>query len=548
MNSPDSLPAYPGLVRAQRELAKRHFDTAARYAIQHLRQHRNEPRGIALLGSIALGTGALVQAERFLRQAISLGLNTIQVRRELASAVNQQEKLGEALQAFTDIEREAPDARITATRALILDKLGRNSDALEAHETLVEANPNEPPFWIGYGQSLRAAGRTAEAVAAYRMATSVDPGFGEAWWALASIKSKVLSDGDIETMEQAVASAVDLLNVIPLNFALGRAWHDRSVPDKAFHHFSEGNRLRAETVNYRAQELTDEVDEFIRMFGRDFFERTAGGAGEGPTPIFLISMPRSGSTLLEQMLGRHPDIEAVGELPYVRALLRSTMELHTRHGAVRVPQVVLNLAGSEKQELGRDYMRRAALHRNSGRRFFVDKMPMNWSDVLFIQQILPNAKFVEIRRDAMDCCFSNFIHYFSRAHAASFSLHDMGRAYVDYVRLMGHIDTVAPGVIHHVSYERLVEDPESELQPLLAYLALGWNPALLRFYESERPVRTPSSEQVRRPLNREGLGAWRPYGEWLEPLRVALGPLAAAQRPVSSGNIQPRSVNGAASA
>lgn len=526
MDAADTLRASPRLAMAAKELAERRFDTAARYAIEHLRQHRDDPRGIALLGSIALGTGALVQAEQFLRRAIALGLDSIEVRRDLASALNQQERIGEALDAFTAIEREAPDSRISATKALILDKLGRNLEAVQAHEQLIEANPDQPNFWIGYGHSLRTAGRTDEAVAAYRKAAGIDPERGEAWWGLASIKSKVLTGGDIETMEQALASAVDLLNVIPIHFALGRAWHDRSTHDKAFHHFSEGNRLRAETVNYQPQELADEVDEFIRMFGRDFFNGTAGAKSEGPTPVFLISMPRSGSTLLEQMLSTHAGIEAVGELPYIRALLRSTMELHTRRGTARVPQVVLNLSPSEKEALGSDYLNRSALHRQSGARLFIDKMPMNWSDVLFIRQILPHAKFIEIRREAMDCCFSNYIHYFSRAHSASFSLEGMGRAYVDYVRLMDHIDAVAPGLIHHVAYEQLVEDPESELQAVLGYLGLEWDPALLRFYESKRPVRTPSSEQVRRPLNREGMGAWRPYAEWLGPLREALGPFA----------------------
>ncbi len=514
---------------AAKELAERRFDTAARYAIEHLRNHRDDPRGIALLGSIALGTGALVQAEQFLRRAIALGLNTLEVRRELASALNQQERLGEALEAFTAIEREISDPRVSATRALILDKLGRNSQALQAHEKLVEAQPDQPHFWIGYGHNLRTAGRTDDAVAAYRRAASIDAERGEAWWGLASIKSKVLTDGDIATMERALASAVDLLNVIPIHFALGRAWHDRSSADKAFHHFATGNRLRAETVNYKPQELAEEVDEFVRMFGQDFFAEPASRDSDAATPVFLISMPRSGSTLLEQMLGTHPEIEAVGELPYIRALLRSTMEMHTRRGTARVPEVVLNLGQSEKQALGHDYLARATLHRQSDARLFVDKMPMNWSDVLFIRQILPNARFIEIRREAMDCCFSNYIHYFSRAHSASFSLEGMGRAYVDYVRLMDHIDVAAPGLIHHISYERLVENPQEELQSVLAYLGLEWDPALLRFYESRRPVRTPSSEQVRRPLNREGMGAWRPYAKWLEPLREALGPFAADQ-------------------
>jgi hypothetical protein len=186
------------------------------------------------------------------------------------------------------------------------------------------------------------------------------------------------------------------------------------------------------------------------------------------------------------------------------------------------------LGPQEREALGRDYLQRAALHRHRGTRFFVDKMPMNWSDVVFIRQILPQARFIDIRRGAMDCCFSNYIHYFSRAHAASFDLHDIGRCYVDYVRLMEHIQAVAPGIIHPVRYERLVEDPEAELRRAFAYLGLEWEAAPLSFHESDRAVRTPSAEQVRRPLNRQGIAAWRPYAQWLGPLRDALGPLADA--------------------
>lgn len=526
LNSPETVRAFPSLTLAERELKEGRTDKAAQYAIEHLRRHPNEPRGVALLGSIALKMGALGQAEQFLRQAQGLGLRTLDVERDIASAINQQERLGEALEAFTELERKLADPQISATRALILDKLGRNEEALKLHETLVASNPNEPMFWIIYGHSLRASGRTDEAVAAYRKATSIDAERGEAWWALASIKSKVLTDEDIVIMEGALSIAIDLLNIIPLHFALGRAWHDRKVPDKAFHHYSEGNRLRAETINYDPEELTEEVDQVVRTFGPEFFARSAPGESSGPIPVFLISMPRSGSTLLEQMLSNHPGIEAVGELPYVRAMLRSTMELHTRRGPARVPEVVLNLSQSEKEALGRDYMARSDLHRCRDTRYFVDKMPMNWSDVLFIRQILPNARFIEIRRDPIDCCFSNYVQYFSRAHAASFSLHDMGRSFVDYVRLMDHIDSAAPGLIHHVRYEQLVEEPERELRKVLAYLGLDWDPALLRFHESKRTVRTPSSEQVRRPLNREGMGIWKPYAQWLSPLRKALKPLA----------------------
>ena len=521
------IQAYPRLAAAAVELQDAKYDAAAAQVIQHLREHPNEPRGTALLGRIALKTGALVQAEQFLRQALNLGLQTLDVQEDLASTLNQQDRLGDALNAFTFLQDRTTDPQIAATRAMIFHKLDRNEEALSAHEALLKGTSNVPQYWIAYGHTLRAAGRTDDAVAAYRQAIAIESEHGEAWWGIANIKSTVLSDEDIEAMEEALRIAIDTRNIVPLHFALGRAWHDRRDYRQAFEHFSAANQLRASEVRYDPEELTSEVSEFIRSFDPSSKPPTSASTG-APTPIFVISMPRSGSTLLEQMLDRHDSIEAVGELPYIRALIRSMLEIHTRREPIRVPELIRRLTDQDKSALGADYMQRAELHRRRRTPFFIDKMPMNWSDVLFIREILPQARFVEIRRNGMDCGFSNYVQYFSRAHASSFDLSHIGRTYTDYVRLMDHIRTAAPGLMQHVRYEELIADPERELRATLDYLGLDWQESLLTFYSSDRVVRTPSAEQVRRPLNREGIGVWKPYAEWLGPLRDALGPLADA--------------------
>ena len=475
-----------------------------------------------------MSLGALGQAEQFLRQAIALGQSNVDVQRNLASTLNQQERLPEALEIFDRLQTAGDDPSIDAIKALILDKLARNDEALAVLEELVERQPDRPPFWISYGHSLRAAGRTDEAVAAYRRATEIDFERGEAWWGLANIKSKILTDDDMATMEKALALAIDERNIAPLHFSIARGWHDRQRYEQAFYHYSEGNRLRAESLKYRASELTGEVDEHARILDREFFDSQPRSDVDPSVPIFIVSLPRSGSTLLEQMLGSHPDIEPVGELPYIPALLRAVIELHTRRGPITIPQLVSRLSPSEAAALGREYLRRAAPHRQREVHTFVDKLPHNWSNIPFIRRILPQARFIDIRRNAMDCCFSNFTQSFSRAHAASFALADIGQCYTDYVRLMDHLAAVAPGMVHRVHYEQLIEQPEVELRAILAYLGLAWNAAPLRFHQLERVVRTPSAEQVRRPLNREGIGAWKPYSSWLDPLRDALGPLADA--------------------
>lgn len=523
-----TLTGHPLLAAATIEMDHGHFDLAAAQVIRHLRDKPDEPRGTALLGMIALKTGALVQAEQFLRRALALGMQTIEVQRDLASALYQQERLGDALNAFTHLRERSPDPQIAATRAMILHKLDRNAEALAAHEALLQQTRDVPQFWIAYGHSLRAAGRTDDAVAAYREAIAIETEYGEAWWGIANIKSKVLSDQDVEIMEAALETAIDSRNIIPLHFALGRASHDRQDYPRAFEHYSHANELRASEVRYDPEELTAEVSEFTRDFDANGRSPARGAGSDSPIPVFLISMPRSGSTLLEQMLDRHDHIEAVGELPYIRALIRSVLEIHTRREPIKLPELVRRLSDSEKRAFGADYMQRASLHRKSDAPYFVDKMPMNWSDVLFIREILPQARFIEIRRNGMDCGFSNYIHYFSRAHASSFDLANIGQTYTDYVRLMDHIRAGSPDLMQHVRYEELVEHPARELAKVLDYLGLEWDDSLLRFFESDRVVRTPSAEQVRRPLNRQGIGAWQPYSEWLDPLRKALGPLADA--------------------
>ncbi|MES2137179.1 MAG: sulfotransferase, partial [Pseudomonadota bacterium] len=371
--------AFPRLNQAEELMRRGLKDEASMKVIEHLREHRDEPRGLALLGEIAMDTGALVQAEQFLRRALAIGATSLEVQWNLASCILQQDRLDEALAAFTELEQRGGDVDVTATRAMILDRLGRSDDSIAAHERVIADPRAEAQHWIMYGHSLRFAGRTEEAIAAYRRVVEQDPERGEAWWALADIKAKVLTDADMATMEQALAEAVDALNLVPLHMALGRGWDDRGDHPRAFEHYQSGNRLRAELIDYDPRELTGEVDAFIAMTRPGQFG--AHAEADGRAPVFLVSLPRSGSTLLEQILGRHPDIEPTGELPYVRALMRSSLEMHMRRGPLTVPEYVARLSAEEKQALGAEYLRRAAMHRRTDARYFIDKMPSNWSDV-----------------------------------------------------------------------------------------------------------------------------------------------------------------------
>ncbi|MEQ7872817.1 sulfotransferase [Sphingomonas sp. ASV193] len=518
--------AFPTLQDAERLLARGDVDGASRLAIDHLRKHRDEPRGLALLGRIAIQSGALLQSERFLRRAIALGVGDFDTLFALADNLRQQERLVEADEAFAALAERFDDPRLVATRATIVERLGNADEAAALHRAAVAADPGESRFRIPYGHSLRFAGDTEGAVAAYRDVLARDPERGEAWWALADIKARVLTDEDVAAMKAALERAIDIRNIVPLHMALGRAYHDRGEHETAFGHYSTGNRLRAEELAYDPATLTRDIDRLIALADS---ERLAPAVErEGPTPIFLVSQPRSGSTLLEQILGRHPAIEAVGELPYTLALLRSALEMRMTRGPIDSPRLVEAMNAGERSALGEEYLRRAGAHRRTDKPFFIDKMPTNWPDLLFIRAILPQARFIEIRRGAMDCCFSNYTHHFASTHPASFDLVHQAMNYRDYARFTDHVAATSPRFMTRVRYEALVDSPEPVVRRVLEELGLDWADGLLDPRRSDRSVRTPSAEQVRRPINRSGIGAWRPYAKWLGPLRDALGPLADA--------------------
>ena len=521
-----SVAIYPRLSEAIRLREKGDTHRAAQLVMAHLRERPDEPRGLAQLGFIAAQTGALGQAEHFLRKALSKGERSPDLLRTLASVYSQQERLHVAESFTRRLIEEEGDLQLRSLRANLLDRMGRHEEALALQKQAVEESPGTIAPLLIYGYSLRAAGDVDGAIAAFRQAIAIDDEYGEAWWGLAGIKRKVLTDADITAMQEVLKIAVDDRNIVPLNFALARAFHDRGDFANAFHHYTEGNRIRAEAIGYQAQALTDEVAEVESLADADFMRAMPSTPVGTDQPVFIVCLPRSGSTLLEQMLGSHPSIEPVGELPYIPAILRSFMEISSRRSNVSVPEAIAAMTDQQASLLGQDYLARARLHRKSDRPIFIDKLPQNWSNILFIRRILPQARFIDVRRPAMDCCFSNFSQSFTAAHASSFALEDIGQCYVDYVRLMRHFDAASPGMVHHVSYSALVEDPERTLRPALAYLGLEWDESIRSFHKLDRVVRTPSSEQVRRPLNRDGMDVWRPYAQWLGPLQRVLGDLA----------------------
>jgi len=307
-----------------------------------------------------------------------------------------------------------------------------------------------------------------------------------------------------------------------LHFALGKALEDRGRAEPAFAHYAEGNRLRRAGIDYDPEEISGHVRRSTALFTAGFLAAREGQGCPAPDPIFILGMPRAGSTLIEQILASHPQVEGTMELPDIPALAKGLGARKLKSEPSAYPECLADLGADQLRALGEDYLETTRVQRKTDRPFFIDKMPNNWAHVGLIRLILPNARIIDARRHPLACCFSNFKQHFARGQGFSYDLAELGLYYRDYVTLMAHFDAVQPGRIHLMLNEALIDDPEAEVRRLLDHLGLPFDPACLRFHENERAVRTASSEQVRRPINREGIDAWRAYELWLGPLKDAL--------------------------
>jgi len=399
-------------------------------------------------------------------------------------------------------------------KAATVARLGDFEEAIALYESVLARAPKQPRVWMSYGHILKTVGRQAEGVDAYRKALAVNPNLGEAWFSLANLKTVKFDDADIAAMRAALDQP-DLgeEDRFHLEFALGKAMHDAGDAEEAFDHFAAGNALRRKTQQYSRKDTTQSVDRAIATFTREAFEDRRGGC-KAADPIFIVGMPRAGSTLVEQILSSHSLVEGTSELPDLPAVARKN---------TGYPKSTLALSEVERTALGEEYLERASVQRRTDRPFFIDKLPNNWLYVPFIQLVLPNAKIIDARRHPLGCCFSNFRQHFARGQAFTYDLTDVGSYYADYVRLMAHVDAVLPGKVHRVSYERMVDDTEAEVRALLAYCGLDYEPACLDFHETKRAVRTASSEQVRQPIYRDATEEWVRYESLLGPLKDALG-------------------------
>ncbi len=510
--------ANPALMAAALALAENRLHHAEPLLKAELKANPFEVTAMRMLAELAGRIGRYSDAENLLRRAVELAPGFLAARSNLATVLYRQNKPAEAISELEAVAKLDPDNPGNANlKAAAHGRLGDYAEAIGLYETVLDKHGGQPKVWMSYGHVLKTVGRQADAIAAYRQATGIAPQLGEVWWSLANLKTFAFADADIAAMEAALdRSDLKLEDRFHLHFALGKAHEDRTDAARAFGHYDTANRLRRELLSYDPATTTAQVDRAISNFTPELFATRGGKGCPDPDPIFIVGMPRAGSTLIEQILASHSQVEGTMELPDMPAL------------AARVGAREGGLAAFSDEELagmGAEYLDRTRIQRKTGKPFFIDKLPNNWAHVGLIRLVLPHAKIIDARRHPLGCCWSNFKQHFARGQSFAYGLDDLGRYYADYVRLMAHYDSVQPGVVHRVIYEAMVDDTEAQVRSLLEALDLPFENACLRWWENDRAVRTASSEQVRKPIFREGTEGWQAFEPYLDPLKIALGPV-----------------------
>jgi tetratricopeptide (TPR) repeat protein len=508
---------HPRLIEAAVALNENQLDVAERLLKPHLKENPFDAAAIRMLAELAARIGRWRDAENLLRRAVELAPGWTTAKSNLALVLGRMGRPAEAMELLDDIfEDEPEDLGHWNLKAATLGRLGDFEQAIELYETVLKRSPELPRVWLSYGHMLKTVGRQADSITAYRKAIALEPTLGDAWWSLANLKTVRFGEADLAAMHRAVEAAeVNDEDRFHLDFALGKAMHDLGRTEEAFTHYARANALRLKSQPYRPEEITKMVDRSIAAFTGEVLSERPGGC-QAPDPIFIVGMPRAGSTLIEQILSSHSLVEGTSELPDLPLLTRKPGPY---------PKGILEASPDERRALGEEYLRRAGVQRRTERPFFIDKLPNNWLYMPFIHLVLPKAKIIDARRHPLGCCWSNFRQHFARGQAFTYDLDHVGRYYADYVRLMAQIDAVLPGRVHRVIYERMVDDTEAEVRRVLDYCGLQFEPQVLEFYNTERAVRTASSEQVRQPIYRDATEEWRAYEPHLRILKAALGPV-----------------------
>lgn len=513
------------LLAVTNHLAEGRLLRAEEICRHYLRQNPRDVEGMRLLAKIGLELGVLDDAEFLLESAVSFEPDNLQLKLDYVDVLRRRQKFERAHEEAAKLHETDPDNPLFQSRLAIESmQTGDYDQAFALFRKVLAKLPDDPATLTSMGHALKTTGQREDAVASYQAAIAAKPDHGDAYYALANLKNYDFSDAEVEAMQQQV-SRPDLafMDRVHLSFALGKALEDRREYEGSFANYDAGNALKRAQTRYSADTMSAELAKQKAVCTSELFEAKSGAGHDAPDPIFILGLPRAGSTLLEQILASHSQIDGTLELPDILALAHRLRG--RKAGQSNYPQVLEELSPEQLTRFGEEFIANTRVHRQ-GAPFFIDKMPNNFRHIGLIHLILPNAKIIDARRAPMDCCFSGFKQLFAEGQEFTYGLHEIGRYYADYVDLMDHWDEVLPGKVLRVQHEDVLDDIEGQTRRMLDYLGLPFEEQCLAFHETERAVRTASSEQVREPINRKGQGAWKPYEQWLDPLKEALGDLA----------------------
>lgn len=487
----------------------------------------DDVNALRMLARVAEKAGHLDEAERLLRRAIELKPRFDEARLHLARVLNDNDRLEDAVDCTAEATRVSPRNPLAHyLHGALLAQLRRHEDAIAAYRKSVRLRTDNPPAWEELGHVLKALGRQEEGIAAYREALRLRPGFGEVWWSLSNLKTFRFNNDDLAAMEQGLSDAVEHNeNRVHFLFALGKALEDRGEFSAAFARYDEANRIQRMRLSYDPVDTQFKHERIRDTFDAKLLAASAPPQAEQATPIFIVGLPRSGSTLLEQILASHPLVDGTSELP---DLAKVIAEISRRHANVRYPEAVKLLNAPAIRELGTMYLERTRRHR-SGRPFFTDKMPNNFASVGLIHLILPQARIIDARRHPLDSLLGCYKQHFALGQSFTYDLEELGEFYLEYRRIMQHWHAVLPGRVLEVRYEDVVREQEATTRKLLDYCGLPWDPSCLRFHETQRAVHTASSAQVRKPLYDSSVDHWRNFRVQLAPLLEVVGPAIASE-------------------
>jgi tetratricopeptide (TPR) repeat protein len=522
--------AEPWMVEARQALDHGEWREAEAILRAQQKAHPDDVLALLMLGELAQNLERWEDGRLLYLEVIDLVPQNELARCGLASCLQRLGQREAAATLVDGILAANPDHYLAlGIKGTLLSQSGEFQQSRNCYRRLVDRFPDDPGVWLGLGNMQRALGDIDQAIQSYRRCIALRPASGEAYWSLANLKQYRFS----HTESAAIRAALDHADLRPdarvlLLFALAKAEEDAGRDAQAFERYREANELWRGDYVTELPRYRSYVGRCRKLFTRGFFAARDGVGSQARDPVFVVGMPRSGSTLVEQILSSHPLIEGTMELVDVLQIVDRIGGPNAAGGAEPYPHSLLELSRPDWQRLGEEYLERTRAYRKTVRPMFVDKLPNNFLHTGTIHLLLPNARIVDVRRHPIACCWSNFKQHFARGQLFSYDLADLGGYYRLYVELMAHFDRVLPGRVYRVFYEQLIADPESQIRQLLDYCGVPFAAACLRAHETERAVWTPSSEQVRQPIYRTGTDDWRRFEAWLEPLQSALGDIVAA--------------------